>query len=354
MRPRTKLLAGGALAAVVTGAVLLWWQSGAAMFEPGTVAARIGEKGGTLEPPSQAGMSAEEWRVTNQVVLHHRSVGAGPDLLLLHGGPGYPSLTPWKVTSPLAASFRVHAYDQRGCGRSTRPFQPAPGGSFYSKLKAVESELGLAEQVADIERVRRILGSQRLILVGHSFGALVAALYAAEMPERVQALVLVSPAPLVVMPKEGPDLFELVEARLSDHETRADFRRYRDSLFDFRALLDQDEKTLSRTFARFREFYGLATGHPPTPDMGEVGGFASLATYASLGRRHDWRAAMTRIKASTIVVHGARDLQPESDTRAFAAGIPGARVAVIPDAGHFAHDDTPLELARLVTEAATK
>ena len=63
----------------------------------------------------------------------------------------------------IAASHRVHVYDQRGCGGSTRPFTRAPDGSFYEQLKAVESRLGLAEQIADIERIRRILGSAQVL-----------------------------------------------------------------------------------------------------------------------------------------------------------------------------------------------
>ena len=49
------------------------------------------------------------------------------------------------------------------------------------------------EQVADIERVRRLLGQERLTVIGHSFGGFIATLYAVEFPERVDRLILVSP-----------------------------------------------------------------------------------------------------------------------------------------------------------------
>jgi proline iminopeptidase len=52
----------------------------------------------------------------------------------------------------------VHAYDQRGCGGSTRPFKLPPAGTFYTKLTTIEAQLGLAAQVSDIERTRRLLG----------------------------------------------------------------------------------------------------------------------------------------------------------------------------------------------------
>lgn len=48
----------------------------------------------------------------------------------------------------------------------------------------------------------------------------------------------------------------------------------------------------------------------------------TLGVYASLSRSHDWRPALQRVRAPTLVLHGANDLQPESDSRAVAA-VPG-------------------------------
>src|SRR5262249_526732 len=75
------------------------------------------------------------------------------------------------------------------------------------------------------------------------------------------------------------------------------------------------------------------------------------ATFASLGRRHDWRAAMARITAPTVVLHGATDLTPEAQTRAFAAAIPGATVEIVQDAGHFLLDEAPEAIVRAVQQA---
>lgn len=334
------------LVLVAAGGTLLRRMMNAPMFEPGTAIARAAQNGESLDPPPQAS-DTSVWQVTPAVSLHHTSTGTGEDIVLVHGGPGYPPREAWKATALLAQAYRVHTYDQRGCGRSTRPFTAPPAGSFYAKLTAVESRLGLAAQIADLERIRRILGRDRLILIGHSFGALIAALYAAEFPERVRALVLVAPAPLVVMPKEGPDLFALVRARLPD-DRRDAYDAYLSGYFDFAALLDRDEAFLSRYFGQFRDFYGAAVGAPPPANDGDAGGFLTLGVFASLGRTHDWRAALRRIAAPTLVLHGADDLQPEADTRLVADAILGARVEVIPSSGHFLPDDAPDAFARAV------
>jgi proline iminopeptidase len=74
----------------------------------------------------------------------------------------------------------------------------------------------------------------------------------------------------------------------------------------------------------------------------------TLGVYASLGRSHDWRPALQRVRAPTLVLHGANDLQPESDSGAVAAAIPDARVEVIPASGHFLPDDAPEAFAEAV------
>lgn len=346
-RPRFWIAAAlGLVALIVVAGIVARRMMNAPLFDPGTVAARVAASGESFDPLPQAA-SGGPWQVTPAVSLHRTSTGSGDDVVLIHGGPGYPPRAPWKATTLLARSYRVHAYDQRGCGRSTRPVATAPEGNFYTRLTTVESQLGLAAQVADLERIRRLLGRDRMILLGHSFGALIAALYAAEFPERVRALVLVAPAPLVVMPKEGPDLFDQLRSRLPEDRLAA-YDQYLSGYFDFNALLGRDEAWLSRYFGQFRDFYAAVLGAPPGPNDGDAGGFMTVGLFASLGRAHDWRPALRRISAPTLVLHGADDLQPESDTRLVADAIPGAHVAVIQGSGHFLPDDAPEAFADAV------
>lgn len=227
MTRRARIWLGSALGMVVLAAVaalLVVRMMNAPMFEPGTVRARIAQQGERFDPPPQPGDGAL-WQVTPDISLHHTSTGSGDDVLLVHGGPGYPPRENWRATAILARSYRVHAYDQRGCGRSTRPFTAALEGSFYDKLRTVETRLGLAAQIADL---------------------------------------------------------------------------------------------------------------------------MTLGVYASLGRSHDWRPAFQRVRTLTLVLHGADDLQPESDTRTVATAIPGARVEVIAAPGHFLPDAAPEAFAESV------
>lgn len=121
--------------------------------------------------------------VVNGVRLAYRVAGpAAPaadaaPVLFLHGGPGYNSHSFSVLAGPALERARTMIYlDQRGCGRSERPWDGA-----YS----------LDLLVADLEGLRQALGVPRLVLMGHSFGGLLALEYAARHPEHVAGLVLV-------------------------------------------------------------------------------------------------------------------------------------------------------------------
>ncbi|HEU5259957.1 MAG TPA: alpha/beta hydrolase [Gemmatimonadales bacterium] len=135
----------------------------------------------------------------NGVRLHTRSVGDGPPIVVLHGGPGahHDYLLP--QYDRLARGRALLYYDQRGGGRS-----PVPR----------EAPVGWRDHVADLDTLRASWGFERLTLLGYSWGGLLAVLYALEHPERIARLALVSPAPVT---SQGRREFERrFEARMAE------------------------------------------------------------------------------------------------------------------------------------------
>lgn len=99
----------------------------------------------------------------------------GIPVVVLHGGPGggcSPAMR--RYFDPTV--YRVVLFDQRGCGRS-RPHASVEDNTTW-------------HLVADIERIRTILGIDRWIAFGGSWGATLALIYAQTHPERVSRLVL--------------------------------------------------------------------------------------------------------------------------------------------------------------------
>ena len=108
--------------------------------------------------------------------LYCEQEGQGTPLVLLHGGPGatHHYFHPW--FSQAAKFARVIYYDQRGCGLSD--YQPGKG---YNMDQAVD----------DLDRLRRALGIDQWVVLGHSYGGLLAQCYALKYPENLKGLVLV-------------------------------------------------------------------------------------------------------------------------------------------------------------------
>ncbi|MFP2923654.1 alpha/beta fold hydrolase [Pyxidicoccus sp. 3LG] len=342
----------GTLILLVGAAAGTWWWMGRALFRPGTVEQVLAARGETLEVPPGQRADAPSWQVSPDVRLHHVAVGGGRDVVVVHGGPGLPPAKPWRGAVMTGDSLRWHFYDQRGCGASSRPVTHAPPGGTWQAMQAVEARLGLAAQLADLERIRRLLGKERLTLVGHSFGALVAALYAAEWPERVEALVLVAPAPLVTMPAGDGDLFTQVRARLNEAGQR-ELAAWMKHTFDFPTRLKDDEARLAEHFAAFGPLYvqAMRRERPDAklPGSGAAGGFLSLGLYLSLGRHHDWSDWLRRVRARTLVIHGAQDLQPRSATTRVVEAIPHARLVELAGSGHFPFEEQPEAFASTVS-----
>ena len=250
-----------------------------------------------------------------------------------------PPTSPWPGLSALTEQYAFHYYHQRGCGRSTRPIDHLPSENPYQAMRTLDRTLGLGAQIADIERIRRILDDETLILIGHSFGGFLAALYAAEFPERVEKLILIAPASVLVMPQTGGDLFEAVRKRLPE-EMLGGYDAFLAEYFDFGGLFAKSEAELAALNAEFGRYYA-AVAEVPVQEQGEPGGWMVSAMYVSMGKRHDYRKALRSVQAPTLVIHGEDDLQSESASRAYADLLPNAQFVVIEDVGHFSFYEQP-------------
>lgn len=141
----------------------------------------------------------------------YRVAGDGPGipLLVLHGGPGGTSCG-YSLLEPLGDSRPVVRYDQLGTGRSGRPEDPS--------LWTVD------RFVAELDVVRRELGLEQMHLLGHSWGASLAAAYVLEKgTEGIASLTLSSPLLSTPMWIEDANylrqqLPEDVQRTLTEHE----------------------------------------------------------------------------------------------------------------------------------------
>ena len=122
----------------------------------------------------------ENLQIDNHV-LFIKKIGSGNPVLFLHGGPGLFHNYLVQPFMQLSSNHELIFFDQRGSGASSalNPNQPICINDF----------------VADIESLRQALNFQTITLVGHSWGGLLAVLYAAKFGKNLKSMILVDPAP---------------------------------------------------------------------------------------------------------------------------------------------------------------
>lgn len=340
----------------IAGVALAGWiafrsMMNAPLYRPGSVrAAADADLALTDAGPTTWRVRAEsEDEAASAIDLHWFASGEGPNVIVVHGGPGIPFESAPPGLEALTGEFCFVFYDQRGCGRSSRPIEGFEGRNKWRHIKQLEGTLGMAAQIADIERIRRHLGDERVRLVGHSFGGLIAALYAAEFPQRVASLVLVAPADLLVMPAPGDGAFGAIRERLPE-DRRAEFDAFVDRYLDLGSIFGKTEAELLALDREFASYWMTAAGSDAEPPDGG-GGWMARALYFSLGKRHDWRDALGAVDAPVVVIHGTDDISPRAGSERYVDALPNARLVELDGCGHFPFFDAPERFATVVGEA---
>jgi len=162
-------------AAVVSGVVALFTAAGCVHTEA------FQDAEGRVVPGSIAVMETEDIGGIPQRLWFRGVDRSNPALILLHGGPGASESALFRhYNSALEQHFLVVYWEQRGAGRSYHADIPPESmtiGQFVRDL----------DQVVDL--VRRRFGKDKVVLLAHSWGTVIGAIYAAGRPEKVSAYV---------------------------------------------------------------------------------------------------------------------------------------------------------------------
>jgi len=270
--------------------------------------------------PSDAYLYVEGRRIWYKVT----GTGTGTPVILLHGGPGYPSFS-LKPLEALGNDRPVVRYDQLGSGRSER---------------AVDTTLfTIAHLVGELDSLRASLGYETVHIVGHSRGAILAFEYYRAFPQHVASLTLSSAA--LSAPAWASNAKRLV-ATLSDSAQAAILAR--ETLHDYDAPDYLDA---------VNEFSGrYVTLRPVQADLDSTTAMMSGAIYTYMWgpseftitgtlRDYDATSQLRTIKVRTLYTVGEFDEADPATIKRFAARTPGAQIEVIPGAAHITTWDNP-------------
>jgi len=267
-------------------------------------------------PKEGALLAPKEGAQTNR---QHRPPD-GPPIVLLHGGPGL-----WDYLHPIAAmlpGWRVHRFDQRGCGRSS-------GQGDYSIERAI----------ADLEDLHQHWRHPQWAVFGHSWGATLALAYTWTHPAHVNSLIYANG----VGPGDDwkPAYHATESARLQPHQLqRREQLRQRDRT--------PAETVELHTLSWCTDYHNLARGlHLAHQDAANASYQVNVDANRKLSAQTTaWPAAEVLNRCGTVtcpvlIMHGQSDPRPLWNVQRIADALPQAELVVIPQAGHQAWREQP-------------
>jgi proline-specific peptidase len=252
--------------------------------------------------------------------LSYRREGDGPLLVCHPGGPGFSSRY-FGDLAGLGESFTLILLDPRGTGGSDPPADP----------RAYTTE----DYVADLDELRAHLGLERMLLLGHSHGGVVAAAYASAHPERVERLVLASTIARFAEEQEQ-EMVRMMETRSGEPwyaEGREAIEREQAGDFaDHEELQVLIEREMPFYFAHFgedeRRYVEWLGEEKPNPDALHLFNTETWPTF-------DLRPGLPGITAPTLVITGDLDFITGPVCAADFAAIPNQRTVLVEGCGHF-------------------
>lgn len=221
--------------------------------------------------------------------IHYQTFGSGNPILIINGGPGMSSEGFIPLAKRLAKNHRTIIYDQRGTG--------------FSTIETVNiTTITMDLMVEDVEALRKHLGYDEWIVMGHSFGGIMGYYYASKHPERVTAMIQSSSG--------GMDL-----ALLNDLDITAGLTEMQaDSLAYYSAKIsegDDSYETLLKRSQFLAPAYLYNQKHVPvvaerlTQGNSQVNGLV----WQDLRRiKYDTKEVLRDFEKPVLILHGAQDV----------------------------------------------
>ena len=263
--------------------------------------------------------------------LYCREIGKGTGIIVLHGGPDFDSSYLLPELDRLADTYRLIYYDQRGRGQSGEGVRP--------------ENVSLASDVQDIDKVREHFKLDKVVLLGHSWGTVLALEYALRYPQRVSRLILMNPAPASAddyqalkkdwMEKRPEDMERrktiAASAAYQEGDPEAVTAYYRIHFKPALTRAEDYEKLIARMHASFTKAGVLKARAVEARLMNE--------TYASPD--YNLLPKLKAVKVPSLVITADHEFIPVSAAEHIAQALPNARLVKLKGCGHFTYMECP-------------
>lgn len=255
-------------------------------------------------------------------------------VIYLHGGPGgHIRDGIIKSLAPLADDgYDIYFYDQTGSGLSDR----LPDITAYT----------VDRHIRDLKAITEKLGHQRVILTGQSWGAVMATIFAATYPDKVERLVLTSPGPIFPVNRElaklqPPDSIHLQAPVFSNAQGNDKTNNIRTRAMKFFATRFGWKLATDEEADAFADYQGYEVNKSTVCDTANIPGrdagngfYAAIMTFNDLLRVNDYRPALRALPLPVLVMKGECDNQHWGYTREYLDVFRNHQFIFIPGAGH--------------------
>ena len=308
--------------------------AGALLFLPGpTESLVIGQR-----------VAARESRISvGGATLYSRELGQEQPLIVLHGGPDFDHSYLLPDLDRLADRFRLIYYDQRGRGRSADGVRP--------------EDVTLRSDIDDVEKVRQHFQLNRTVLLGHSWGTVLALEYALRYPARVSHLILMNPAPASAsdtavlrkfyLQKLGADMDRqraiMATAAYKEGDPEAVAARYR---IHFRPALMRAEH-YEKLMATMKTAF-ISQGKEGIVKARAVEDRLMADTWELAG--YDLMPKLSSVVVPTLVLWGDHDFIPLEISEHITRALPKAQLVTLRDCGHFAYLECAADTRKAIDE----
>jgi proline iminopeptidase len=262
-------------------------------------------------------------------------------IIYLHGGPGgYISNRDIQALTPIADSgYNVYLYDQTGSGESER-------------LKDIDNYT-VARHIEDLDEIIKKIGAKKVILIGQSWGAILAALYIADNPDKIEKIIFTSPGPIYPVRKElannkVPDSIHLRNPFFTNAMGNKKVNNIRTKTMKWFATSFGMKLASNKEADEFETLLDYELNRSTVCDTSKIPGanagggyYASIMTYNSLLKIQDPRPKLKELKTPVLIMKGECDNQKWGFTNEYKEVFQNSELVIVPAAGHFISEEQP-------------
>ena len=268
-------------------------------------------------------------------VIHLKVYGEGTPVLIINGGPGMNSNGFKSLAAIIGKSNSAIIYDQRGTGQSKIP-------------KVDPTTITLDKMINDIEIIRKYFNVEKWILLGHSFGGMLASYYASKHPEKVKGLILSSSGGI------NMDLFTRINitSRLTQKE--------KDSLNYWNQVISNGNTSYQARLQRGKYLapaYLYNKSHLAVVAQRLTEGNTKInqLVYQNMRKiNFDCSEGLKDLKVPVLIIQGKEDIIDYKTAKTAKSVLQNARLVILEKCGHYGWLDQPKAYFKAINDYLVK